>query len=602
MDHDGRHEIVDIFGDFGLAGGQDVAPNPLQNNQICINFYPEIDQQNPKEIIGLLGCPGLVELVAAPGGGAPGFTDTMTEWPAASTVTNLPVRGCWELPAINAALTVIGNTCYRVTAYGPSTSTFATLTLTAVGTLLTNSGPVCIRDNNAGGYAVIVDGSYGYLYRLDNTAGTTTATMSTTLGSNVLTFTGTPQYQMIIGATVTDSAGDIPAGTTITAVNYSGFTITISNNATGTTASDTVTATLPVFTQILDPNFLGADRVAYIDGWWIFNKPGTQTFYTNYPIYSIAFNGLQFALKDAYSDNLISLMESKEMLWLIGDKTTEIWYDSGAANFPFARLSGTLMQVGCMAVNSVSRICSTEGIEGLIWLGRDERGECKIIRTQGFQYTVVSTPAFSAEVSTYPVTFDAIGYTYQEDTHEFFVLTFPSADTTWCYDTQTNLLHKRLSYDPYTGQFHRHRSNCFMNFKSMRIVGDYQNGALYQLTRNAYTDAGWPLLAQRRSPHIWDKGQRGRVFMASLQLDFRPGIGNPSGMGATPQCSLAISRDGGKTFGQRTYRPIGQIGQYKNRTMWRRLGFGRDCVVDLQVIDPVPRDLIGATLKAFSSA
>jgi len=136
----------------------------------------------------------------------------------------------------------------------------------------------------------------------------------------------------------------------------------------------------------------------------------------------------------------------------------------------------------------------------------------------------------------------------------------------------------------------------------MRIVGDYQNGSLYQLTRNSYTDAGWPLLAQRRSPHIWDKGQRGRVFMASLQLDFVPGVGNPSGMGNNPQCSIAISRDGGFTFGQRWYAPIGQIGQRKTRTMWRKLGFGRDNVVDLQVIDPVKRDLIGCTLKAFSSA
>ncbi|MCQ4438091.1 hypothetical protein NO135_24100, partial [Clostridioides difficile] len=75
------------------------------------------------------------------------------------------------------------------------------------------------------------------------------------------------------------------------------------------------------------------------------------------------------------------------------------------------------------------------------------------------------TPAVSAEVSQYPPTGDAIGYTYQEDTHEFYVLIFPSADTTWCYDGQSGMLHKRLSYDPYAQQFHRHRSNAFMNFQ-----------------------------------------------------------------------------------------------------------------------------------------
>ena len=90
--------------------------------------------------------------------------------------------------------------------------------------------------------------------------------------------------------------------------------------------------------------------------------------------------------------------------------------------------------------------------------------------------------------------------------------------------------------------------------------------------------------------------------MASLQVDFTPGTGNASGLGANPQATLAISRDGGNTFGMRWPSPIGQIGQFKNRTMWRKLGFGRDNVVDIEVIDPVRRDIVGVTLKAFSSA
>lgn len=516
---------LSMFGDFGLAGGQDVAPNPGQNAQVCINWYAEVDQQNPKEIIGLLGCPGLTPLVNAPGGGAPGFSSSMAAWPLPSSITNLPVRGAWELPNDQTALVVIGNTCYLLTvAIAATASAFPTLALTAVGSLLTSNGPVCIRDNNAGGYAVIVDGPYGYTYNIATRA----------------------------------------------------------------------------FARITDPAFLGADRVAYIDGWWIFNQPGTQTFYTNLPQYSITFSGSSFALKDAYPDNLVTIFESKEQLWLVGDKTTEVWYDAGGQFFPFQRLVGTLMQAGCKAKHSIARF-SAGGQDGLIWFGRSERGENVIILTRGFTVEVVSTPGFGDEVAQYPITSDAVGYSYQENTHEFYVLTFPTADTTWVYDSQSGLLHKRLSYDPYAQKFHRHRSNAFLNFQGMRIVGDYQNGTLYQLTRNAYTDAGWPILAQRRTPHIWDKGQRGRTFMASLQLDFLPGVGNPSGLGSNPQCTLSISRDSGRTFGQSWPASLGQIGQTKTRTMWRRLGFGRDNVLDLQVIDPVRRDLIGATLKAFSS-
>jgi hypothetical protein len=538
----GNNGPLDFFGDFGMAGGQDSAPNFVQDDQMCINFYAEVDPGNSKETLGLLGCPGLSQLAVAPidGAGSPGFDATQTVWPMPYSGPNLPVRGFWELPGNtdatngstvnNTALAVIGDTCYLVTAT-QNGNVWPTLSLTAVGTLLTSTGQVHIRDNNAGDTAVIVDGPNGYYY-------------------------------------------------------------TISTQA---------------FTQITDPNFVGADTVAYIDGWWVFNKPGTQEFYSNGQAYGLTFNALFFALKDGASDNLVAVMENKELLWLIGDRTTEIWYNAGGApggvgaTFAFQRIVGTLIQAGCKAKHSVARFGSS-GQEGLIWFGRSERGENVIILTQGFQDTVVTPPSFGNEVATYPVTDDAIGYTYQEDTHQFYVLTFPTADVTWVYDGQSGLMHKRLSYDPYAKKFHRHRSNCFMNFVGMRIVGDYQNGAIYWLTRNVYTDAGWPLLAKRRAPHIWDKGQRGRVFMQSLQLDFNVGKGNPSGMGSNPVCTLAISRDGGDTFGARTSAPMGKIGEYRTRTMWRKLGWGRDNVVDIEVIDPVNRDLVGATLKAFSSA
>ena len=157
-----------------------------------------------------MGTPGLIQVAAAPGGGAPGFSSSMTAWPQPSSVTNLPVRGMWVLPGRTQALVVIGNTCYLATivTYG-SLTTPGSLALTNVGTLLTNTGPINIRDNDIGGYAVLVDGPYGYFYNIHTKA----------------------------------------------------------------------------FTQITDPAWLGSNTVAYIDGWWIFNQPGTQEFYTNFPQY-----------------------------------------------------------------------------------------------------------------------------------------------------------------------------------------------------------------------------------------------------------------------------------------------------------------------------
>jgi hypothetical protein len=517
---------LNLFGDFEFVGGSDQTANPYQDAQICVNWFPELSPSKAaKEVAGLLGAPGLIQVAAAPGGGAPGFSTSMTAWPQPSSVTNLPVRGSWVLPGWTQALVVIGNTCFLATIITPgSNSTPGVLELSKVGTLATVQGPVSIRDNDIGGFAVIVDGPYGYFYNISQ----------------------------------------------------------------------------QTLAQIEDPAWLGANTVCYIDGWWIFNQPGTQTFYTNYPQYGEAFNGSYYALKDAMSDKLMGVWESKEELWLIGERSTEIWYDAGGTYFPFQRLVGTPLQVGCKAVYSIARLVS-QGQEGLIWLGRSERGENIVVKTQGFGHQVISTPAVSNAIAQYTVTSDAIGYTYEEGAHEFYVLLFPTADATWVYDaTMPPALAwtQRLSYDPYAGQFHRHRSNCFMNFGGMRVVGDYQNGALYQLTRAAQNDAGWPLVARRRSPYIWNKENRERVFMASLQVDFAPGQGQSAGLGSNPQANLRISRDYGTTYGPVNQSPMGPMGDYTNRCMWRKLGFSRGAVAEVEVIAPVNRDIVGVTLRA----
>jgi hypothetical protein len=513
---------MDIFGDFGMVGPDDTTSNPFFDNQQTIGYFVEMGLKSAKVPASLLGRPGLIQLATT----GPTLVAPTTQWGMPSTVTNLPVRGCWVFQGGTQGLAVIGNTAYLVTiTSGGSLTTPAVINLIKVGTLNTTSGPVSIRDDGLGGNAVIVDGPYGYLY-------------------------------------------------------------TISTRQ---------------FARITDPNFLGASTVAFIDGWWIFSQPGTETFYTNAQPYALTFNASYFANADSASGLLMAAWESKEELWLIKEKTTEIWYNAGGQYFPFQRLIGTMLQVGCKATYSVARMSSNDQ-DGLIWLGRSDRGENIVVRTVGFQAQVVSTPAVSNAIAQYTVTSDAVGFTYQEGSHEFYVLSFPTADRTWVFDASVPLemaWSEWPSYDPYAKAMHRHRANCYMNFAGNRIVGDYQNGSLYQLTRNAYTDACWPILSRRRAPYIWDKGPRGRVFMASLQVDTSPGQATSSGLGVDPQMNLRISHDG-VTFGQQWAAPLGQIGQYRNRTMWRRLGFGRNNLVEVETLAPVNRDIVGATLKAFS--
>ena len=192
-------------GDFGFCGVAYQAPMVLQAADQAINYYVEVAEvDGAKMPVALLGTPGLATLV--------------TSIPAA-------VRGSWVLPGGSQALVVIGATAYLCTvAQAPTATSRAVLQLTPVGTLLTNSGTVCIRDNGArfggaGGYAVVVDGTYGYYYTLSGQPYTVTFTGGLTLGSPTITVNSIPNG-LVIGPSVTLSDTDGFIG--VSTVLYSG--------------------------------------------------------------------------------------------------------------------------------------------------------------------------------------------------------------------------------------------------------------------------------------------------------------------------------------------------------------------------------------------
>lgn len=564
--------------DFGFVGASYEAADPDQDVQRLINWYVEVSKDSKsKTPTALLGCPGLNRLLELGTG---------------------PIRGMWVLPGGQQALAVRADKLYLITVLVPPTNvSIAVLGSTLVGTLLTNSGPVSIRDNGAGGYAVLVDGTYGYYYRLDGLASSFTFIGATVNLSPTLTYAGTLPTQLIVGSTI--SGIGIAPGTTITAISSSLGTVTLSLPATATAGGTTFTVGLAVFAQITDSNFLGADRVEFIDGWLLFNQPGTQNFYTNAPVpYTLIFDGTYFAKNDSSSDNIVSIEALSRDFWIVGERHTEIWFDAGGANFAFQRIPGAAPQIGCAATHSLCKVG-----ESLMWLGQSERGGLAVVKTEQYSWKEVTTPAVANIMSNYPLVFDAIAFCYQEQGHNFYVITFPTQETTWVYDIDTELWHERARFESSSGLFRRYRANCFMNFQNLRIVGDFNNGNLYQLSRTVYTDDGDQLVALRRCPHIWSRDDRERLFFGSLQVEFRAGVGLSSGAAqdVDPQMMLSWSDDGGQSFGTEEMIPIGKTGETRNRAIVRRLGVSRDRVFQVRISAAVKRDIVGATLYAEGS-
>ena len=583
--------------DPGFVGPSYQAPMALQDAENCINWYVEVAEvDGAKEPVALLGCPGLNAVI--------------------STITG-QVRGLWVLPGGLTALAVVGNTVYLISQTTAATATqIAQFSTSYLGTMATNSGPVCIRDNGvqfngSGGYAVICDGTTNlYFYNIGSTPTSTTSftfTGSVASGSTTITLPGTLPTGLLLSPNVPifDSAGALPVGggTYIASINYAAPSITLSAAAVATATNDTFTLSIPRFGVLTDPGYLGSTRCTFVEGWLTFNQPGTRTFFQTGPVpYTLTFPGTMYALKDSSTDNIVTQFENDREVWFVGERTSEVWYNAGnSSGVSFSRVPAVGPQVGCSATHSITRLG-----QNLAWLARNEQGENVVIQTNQYSYDRISNHAIEAAIASYPLISDAIGYAYEEAGHVFYVLIFPTADTTWVYDVtasaylQKPCWHQRLSYNSSTGQFHRHRSNCYMNMQNLRLVGDYQTGQIHQMSRNYYTDNGALLKCQRRAKHVWSKGNRERVFQTSMQVEFTPGVGLQSGQGSTPQAMLRWSNDGSFTWSNEHWQSIGMAGQTRNRAKWNRLGNARDRVYELNFTDPVPRDIIGATLFAES--
>jgi len=387
----------------------------------------------------------------------------------------------------------------------------------------------------------------------------------------------------------------------------------IYNNSTG------------AFGPITDPDFPGALTVGYLDGYFVFIEPNSQKVWVTTLLDGTSIDPLDFASAEGSPDNLISMIVDHREAWLFGTNSVEVYYDAGNADFPLQRIQGAYNEIGCAATFSVAKLDN-----GLFWLGADARGQGIVYRSQGYSGQRISTHAIEYAIAQYGNISDAIAYTYQQEGHAFYVLTFPSANATWVYDVSTQAWHERAGFD--NGSFTRHRSNCQMTYNSEVVVGDYENGNLYAFDLDVYADNG-NVQKWLRSWRALATGQNNlnRTAHHSLQLDCESGVGlsgpeysdptylitesgffitTESGdflisyegtptVGVDPQAMLRWSDDGGHTWSSEHWATLGKIGVYQHRVFWRRLGMTlklRDRVYEVSGTDPVKIAIMGAEL------
>ena len=349
-------------------------------------------------------------------------------------------------------------------------------------------------------------------------------------------------------------------------------------------------------TEIADTDFPGAVTVQYIDGYFVFNEPDSGRFWITAINDGTDIDALDFSTAEGAPDDIVSIIVDHREVWLLGDQSIEVWFNSGDPDFPFERIQGAFIETGCAAPYSAAKMDNS-----IFWLGHDERGAGIVWRAAGYTPQRVSTHAIELAISGYSDISDAIGFSYQQEGHQFYFLTFPTGNATWVFDAATNLWHERAWFKASDGSFNRHRANCHAYFSNTHVVGDWENGKLYAWDLDTYTDAGESIRALR-SWRALPQGANNlaRTVQHALQLECESGVGLDGGVqGSDPLVALRWSDDGGHTWSNTHYKSAGEIGETGARVIWRRLGTTeklRDRVYEVSMTDPVKRAWTGAQL------
>lgn len=331
----------------------------------------------------------------------------------------------------------------------------------------------------------------------------------------------------------------------------------------------------------------------------------------DYSVGTLSGSGLDpsdIATKNGSPDPIVTFSVVHTEIWLIGQLTTEVWYNAGAATFPFQRLPGTFVEHGCAAQNSLAR-----NDLSLFWLSQDRQGQTIVVMTSGYALQRISTHAIENAFGKYSTIADAVGYTYQQEGHVFYILTFPTANATWVFDLTTQLWHQRAVTDS-NGNLNQIRGRVSAFAYGSNVVGDYATGNLYEMELDVGTDyvdgagpnndGSYPISRIRAFPHLVEDFDRisYRNFIADMESGTDDGSLDNTTSLTPPMVSLRWSDDRGRSYGNRVEQSLGSGGQYLKTLQWNRLGYARDRVFELSWSAPTQTALQGAFIEVVKEA
>ena len=366
--------------------------------------------------------------------------------------------------------------------------------------------------------------------------------------------------QSLSASGVSTQIGTIP-GAGLARIADNGSELAIATSGFGRVWSGGVIVTPPDLPAVSD--------VAFIDGYFVWPIKDTNQFIISDLNDGTAYDPLDIASVEGEPSNIVGVINDHRELHFYKKKSIEIWYNSGAGDFPFERQGNAFIERGCISRDTIVKIDNSVHFVG---------DDLIVYRLEGYSPVRISTHAVEYQIAKAS---EWSAFTYTQEGHKFYCLTTDVG--TWCFDMATGAWHERKS-----DGLDNWRVNGAVLLGAQVLLTDGYAGKVYKPDFDIYTEDGEAIRCEIYLPTIEGAGRQ-RVTMYAYECLCETGVGLNSGQGADPQIMLQYSDDGGRRWSNELWRSMGLIGDNRHRAIWRKLGQFRQRQMRLTITDHVRR-------------
>lgn len=348
-----------------------------------------------------------------------------------------------------------------------------------------------------------------------------------------------------------------------------------------------------VFQEITDTNFTTTNGIpvslAFIDSFFVVSTD-TKKIKKSAANNGLSWAALDFAGADADPDEIVGLSVFRNLLYVYGTRTVEVFENAGLGGFPLQRIRGFVIPKGLSGVYGV-----VNASDSMLWIGAGFNETPAIWSLAGNEPQKVSTTSIDSIIAgfTQEEIQSVFSFSYAESGGYFVGFTFPGI--TLVYDLITQRWHERESQIINSRGFTedtRWRVNAISQAYGRIIVADSQDGRIGSLSLDNYAEYEQPIISKFSTMPLYAQGISTSV--TSCELTLESGVGSYK---AAPEVRLKASVDG-RVFNDSRTRGFGKRGEYGARSIWNRLGrFPRTAVFEFSISDAVKKSVLMLELK-----